>query len=198
MFLKIAAASFAHQYVVTESLSSTVNLHCRAREQSCFQEAAYLTDCFSCCLNVFPHMPVTWTSLCTSSSAQSSRTCCSFIAESMCTSDCTHSIVSRCVLSPLYLSLFPFAFISHRPPPRFELSSTSSSLFHILCVISSGRNIPFYTSATFMTSTKIVLFVWISKKNHSWSKNCRQLWAFVVLICLRWDDTHWWRPLPLL
>lgn len=53
---------------------------------------------------------------------KSSRTGCSYIAESMCMSDCTHSIVSRCVRSPLqpfHFCLFPSpcAFISRWPPP---------------------------------------------------------------------------------
>lgn len=53
---------------------------------------------------------------------KSSRTGCSYIAESMCMSDCAHSIVSRCVRSPLQpfhfcLFLSPCAFISRWPPP---------------------------------------------------------------------------------
>lgn len=54
--------------------------------------------------------------------SKSSRTGCFYIAESMCMSDCTHSIVSRCVRSPLqpfHFCLFssPCAFISRWPPP---------------------------------------------------------------------------------
>lgn len=71
----------------------------------------------------------------TRSNAQGSRTCCSFIVESMCTSDCTLSIVSRCGLSPLYLSLSLFAFISHWPLP-------SSSLPHPVCHQLLGATYP--------------------------------------------------------
>lgn len=53
---------------------------------------------------------------------KSSRTDCSYIAESVCMSDCTHSIVSRCVRSPLQPYHFcPFlslcSSIPRWPPP---------------------------------------------------------------------------------
>ena len=76
-----------------------------------------------------------------------------------------------CALSslPLSLALSPlspplFAFISHRPPPRSELSSTSSSLPHPVCHQLWAQRIHSHMSAAFMTRTEIVLLVWIAQR----------------------------------
>lgn len=104
-----------------------------------------------------------------------------FNSRSMCMSDCAHSIVSRCVRS-LALSLpFPFCFYL-LPLPRSETLPNILPPSLILRVTKPhfGHNTPDHMSATFMTRTKIVLFVWISRKTSTLNpKTYRQLWSVV-------------------
>lgn len=151
--------------LMTHSTPSESALRCMGGQLLRRQRLMYS---ISLLVEVFPH---TQAGQRTRSNAQSSRTCCSFVAESMCTSDCARSIVSRCVLSLVSTSfslssLLPslFAFISHRPPPRSELSSTPSSLPHPVCHQLWAQRIHSHMSAAFMTRTEIVLLVWITQK----------------------------------
>ena len=103
-----------------------------------------------------------------------------FHSWSMCMLGCTHLIVSRCVLSPLYFSLsFPFCF--HLPP-------ASRTLLDILlpstsCVSSAlATNIPSHISATFEMLTEIV---W------RWGEWCKLMWMSQNDICyyIQWAFT---------
>lgn len=61
-----------------------------------------------------------------------------FYSWSMCTSDCTHSIVSRCVLSPLPLSFPPSLFSFLLPPTSSSLWTLLNILLPFTSCVSSG------------------------------------------------------------
>lgn len=98
-----------------------------------------------------------------------------FYGWSMCMSGCTHSIVSRCVLSlPLLPTLsLPFPFISHRPAPHFKLLSVSCQLSAL------GATSPL-TDETLTTWAEMVVFVSVPLFRHL--SCCR--WS---VVSLRWN-----------
>lgn len=130
---------------------------------------------------------------------KSSRTGCSSIAESMCMSDCTHSIVSRCVRSPLqpfHFCLFPSlcAFISRWPPPLHP-ALVWVFLSYTSCVPSAllarGGAPSCRTPICLLPPAEIVVFVpfCTSNSRKTWYvEGCLQASAGLQKLKLSWNE----------
>lgn len=142
---------FTHHHVVTESFSPILKLYKNLLGRVMKSWSAIQRRCISmiglCLLLIWMHKGVF---SCGSYVGRFMHTlkCIKFkdmlffYSWSMCTSDCTHSIVSRCVLSPLPLSLPPSLFSFLLPPTSSSLWTLLNILLPSTFCVSSGSTYP--------------------------------------------------------
>lgn len=163
-------------------------LLCKGVELLCPHEPMYLHDCFRCCTKVFPQIfvgcidrfmrTVKWAKFGDMLFFHSWKHVHSF------------NCFQMCALASQPLSLpFSFAFISHRPLPRSELSSTSSSPPHPVCHQLWAQT-EYACRTTLMTWSEIVLFVWISQNSLLIQRLQTTVgcWGWLSAL-LRWNST---------
>lgn len=165
-------------------------LLCMGVELLCQYEAMYLHDRFRCCTKVFPQMFVGCIDRFMRTVKWAKFGDMLFFHSWKRVHVHSFNCFQMCALASQPLSLpFSFAFISHRPLPRSELSSTSSSPPHPVCHQLWAQT-EYACRTTLMTWSEIVLFVWISQNSlliqklqttvGSWG------WLFALL---RWNST---------